>query len=280
MKTEFDTIFQNYIPKQVELALAYGCEKNLSHSTLLQYIHQNRNHNGRRIDTIGNYFFILIYVVCISSSLFAGKVIAELEAEMREEVLEKITDQEEKMVETFETHIQALEEKIVEQEEVITKALKENITKQEAKIANLSQGMATNAADVKAFKAKIVKAEEEQEEKINILSKGIAANAANAKAFEAKIEEDQEEQDKKISSLTQEMATHAADAKTFEAKAVKEDFEAKAAKEKQEQETKVANNLGLIRAVRKEMEAINAGRCQLVLMRFQHILIKFGHRRS
>ena len=279
MKTEFDTIFQNYIPKQVELALAYGCEKNLSHSTLLQYIHQNRHHNGRRIDTIGNYFFILIYVVCISSSLLVGKVIAELEAEMREEVLEKITDQEEKMVETFETHIQALlEEKIVEQEEV--KALKENITKQEAKIANLSQGMATNAADVKAFKAKIVEAEEEQEEKINILSQGVAKNAANAKAFEAKIEEDQEEQDKKISSLTQEMATHAADAKTFEAKAVKEDFEAKAAKEKQEQETKVANNLGLIRAVRKEMAAINAGRCQLVLMRFQHILIKFGHRRS
>jgi len=32
-------------------------EANLSRSTLLQYIHQNRNHSARKIDTMGIFFF-------------------------------------------------------------------------------------------------------------------------------------------------------------------------------------------------------------------------------
>ena len=37
-------------------------EANLSRSTLMQYIHQNRNHNARKIDTIG-----ISYIDAISS---------------------------------------------------------------------------------------------------------------------------------------------------------------------------------------------------------------------
>ena len=72
------------------MSLAYGCEKNLSRSTLLQYIHQNRNHNGRRIDTIGDNILFHVF-----SSLFAGKVIED-------EVLEKITEQEAKIANNLE----------------------------------------------------------------------------------------------------------------------------------------------------------------------------------
>ena len=39
---------------KVELSLAYGCEEELSNEMLLQYIHTNRNHNARRIQTLGN----------------------------------------------------------------------------------------------------------------------------------------------------------------------------------------------------------------------------------
>ena len=39
---------------QVELSLAYGCEDSLSRKTLLQYVHVNRAHNGRRLDNIGH----------------------------------------------------------------------------------------------------------------------------------------------------------------------------------------------------------------------------------
>ena len=37
---------------QVELALAYKCENNLTRRDLLQYVHRNRNNNARRINTI------------------------------------------------------------------------------------------------------------------------------------------------------------------------------------------------------------------------------------
>ena len=42
--------------KQVELALAYGCVDSLGSEMLVQYIHHNRNHNARRIQTMGNIF--------------------------------------------------------------------------------------------------------------------------------------------------------------------------------------------------------------------------------
>ena len=42
--------------RQVELALAYGCANSVGSEMLLQYIHHNRNHNARRIDTMGNFF--------------------------------------------------------------------------------------------------------------------------------------------------------------------------------------------------------------------------------
>ena len=42
--------------KQVELALAYGCVDSLGSEKLVQYIHHNRNHNARRIETMGNVF--------------------------------------------------------------------------------------------------------------------------------------------------------------------------------------------------------------------------------
>ena len=38
---------------QVELALAYKCEDNLTRRDLLQYMHQNRNNNAMRIETMG-----------------------------------------------------------------------------------------------------------------------------------------------------------------------------------------------------------------------------------
>ena len=38
---------------QVELALAYKCEDNLTRRDLLQYVHQNRNNNAMRIETMG-----------------------------------------------------------------------------------------------------------------------------------------------------------------------------------------------------------------------------------
>ena len=41
------------LPQQVELALAYACETSLDPETLVQYIHQNRNHNTMRIETLG-----------------------------------------------------------------------------------------------------------------------------------------------------------------------------------------------------------------------------------
>ena len=41
---------------QVELSLAYGCINSLDSEKLVQYIHHNRNHNARRIDTMGNIF--------------------------------------------------------------------------------------------------------------------------------------------------------------------------------------------------------------------------------
>ena len=42
--------------KQVELALAYGCVDSVGSEMLVQYIHHNRNHNARRIQTMGNIF--------------------------------------------------------------------------------------------------------------------------------------------------------------------------------------------------------------------------------
>ena len=42
------------IYQKVELSLAYGCEDELSNEMLLQYVHTNRNHNARRIQTLGN----------------------------------------------------------------------------------------------------------------------------------------------------------------------------------------------------------------------------------
>ena len=43
----------NFIPTQVELSMAYGCEDQMSRQTLLRYIHQNRNHNSLKINTMG-----------------------------------------------------------------------------------------------------------------------------------------------------------------------------------------------------------------------------------
>ena len=40
----------------MELALAYGCVDSLGSEKLVQYIHHNRNHNARRIETMGNIF--------------------------------------------------------------------------------------------------------------------------------------------------------------------------------------------------------------------------------
>ena len=41
---------------QIELALAYGCEESVGTERLVQYIHQNRNHNALRIDTQGHIY--------------------------------------------------------------------------------------------------------------------------------------------------------------------------------------------------------------------------------
>ena len=96
---------------------------------------------------------------------FTGKVIKG----MKKEVLEKISDQEKKieeleekeqeMEETYESNILALKEQIA-------KTMKSNFKDQETKIANISQGVATNAANTKALEATIAKEEQEQESKI------------------------------------------------------------------------------------------------------------------
>ena len=39
--------------QQIELALAYNCEEAVGTERLGQYIHQNRNHNALRINTLG-----------------------------------------------------------------------------------------------------------------------------------------------------------------------------------------------------------------------------------
>ena len=168
-----------------------------------------------------SYFFI--------SLLFAGKVIEELEEEMRKEVLEKITDQEEKMIETFET-----------------------------KIANLSQGVSANA---KAFEEKIEKKGEEQEKKIAEAEvKIIETLEMHIEALEEKIVEQEEiitrtleeninAQEVKIANLSQGVTANAANDKAF-----KEKIEKKG----EEQEKKIADNLGLIKAVSKEVATIEA----------------------
>ena len=38
---------------KVELSMTYNCEDLLSRQTLLRYIHQNRNHNSMKINTVG-----------------------------------------------------------------------------------------------------------------------------------------------------------------------------------------------------------------------------------
>jgi len=38
---------------QVELSMAYKCEEQMNHTTLLRYIHQNRNHNSLKMNTMG-----------------------------------------------------------------------------------------------------------------------------------------------------------------------------------------------------------------------------------
>merc|ERR1719151_576819 len=38
---------------QVELSMTYGCEEKMSRRTLLRYIHQNRNYNSLKINTMG-----------------------------------------------------------------------------------------------------------------------------------------------------------------------------------------------------------------------------------
>ena len=38
---------------QVELSMTYGCEEQMSRRTLLRYIHQNRNYNSLKINTMG-----------------------------------------------------------------------------------------------------------------------------------------------------------------------------------------------------------------------------------
>ena len=141
----------------MELSIAYGCEKNLNHSTLLQYIHQNRHHNGRRIDTIGNFLFNFLS----SSKPFAGKVVENLKTELREEVAD-LKQHEQEMEEAYEAKVKALEEKILSQE------------------ANL----ATNEANAKAFEAKVTKEEQQQATKIANIGQGVATNAANTKALE------------------------------------------------------------------------------------------------
>ena len=48
-----------FLLTQVEVALAYKCENNLTRRDLLQYVHRNRDNNARRINTMGETFDIM-----------------------------------------------------------------------------------------------------------------------------------------------------------------------------------------------------------------------------
>ena len=48
-------VIAQIILTQVELSMTYGCEDQLSRKTLLRYIHQNRNYNSLKINTMGGY---------------------------------------------------------------------------------------------------------------------------------------------------------------------------------------------------------------------------------
>ena len=48
-----------FLLTQVEVALAYKCENNLTRRDLLQYVHRNRDNNARRINTMGEAFDIM-----------------------------------------------------------------------------------------------------------------------------------------------------------------------------------------------------------------------------
>merc|ERR1712168_307336 len=94
---------------QVELALAYGCINSVGSEALVQYIHHNRNHNARRIDTM-------------------GKTFEGFKTEMRKDVVENLAEQEQRIannsdlistnkegVATNEALVREVEAKIAEQ---------------------------------------------------------------------------------------------------------------------------------------------------------------------
>ena len=51
--TELSKIWNDVFLTKVELSMTYKCEDQLSRQTLLRYIHQNRNYNSLKINTMG-----------------------------------------------------------------------------------------------------------------------------------------------------------------------------------------------------------------------------------
>ena len=51
--TELSKTWNDVFLTKVELSMTYKCEDQLSRQTLLRYIHQNRNYNSLKINTMG-----------------------------------------------------------------------------------------------------------------------------------------------------------------------------------------------------------------------------------
>ena len=100
----------------------------------------------------------------------------------------EVSDQEKKM--------EDLQEKEQEMEEAY-----------EANMLALKEQMAKNAANAKAFEAKMATEEQEQETKIANNSQGVATNAANVEVLEKKMTKQEQEQETKIAENAVMIAT-------------------------------------------------------------------------
>ena len=129
----------------------------------------------------------------------------------QEKKMEDLQEKEQEMEDTYEANMLALKEQIV-------KTMESNFRDQETKMANLSQGLtafeknitqgvAKNAANAKAFEAKMATEEEEQETKIANNSQGVATNAANVEVLEKKMTKQEQEQETKIAENAVMIAT-------------------------------------------------------------------------
>jgi len=112
---------------QVELALAYGCSDSVSHETMLQYIHYNRHHNSMRINA-------------------TGKVIEELKTEIREDLEEKVSEQERKIANNTDQSMK--NEILFHNIEAMVADQKNEMAKQKNETANMLSAIFSNIIGV------------------------------------------------------------------------------------------------------------------------------------